>query len=267
MRPQDAAMEMQMSWSATQYSKFEAERNRPIRDLLAQLPGDDVASAADIGCGPGNSTELLKQRFPEATVIGMDSSPDMIEAARKRMPGTGFEIADIATWQNPGPFDVILSNAALQWVPDHRALLPALIAKLKRGGCLAVQMPDNLDEPAHILMRETAVDGPWAAALANASKARGTRQSADWYYRLLREAASGVDIWRTTYHHPLVGGPPAIVEWFKGTALRPFLDPLDAAQRAGFLERYTAAIAQAYPALPDGSVLLPFPRLFFVATR
>jgi trans-aconitate 2-methyltransferase len=260
-------MEMPMSWSATQYSKFEAERNRPIRDLLAQLPGDDVASAADIGCGPGNSTELLKQRFPAAMVIGMDSSSDMIEAARKRMPGTGFEIADIASWQNPGPFDVILSNAALQWVPDHRALLPALIAKLKDGGCLAVQMPDNLDEPAHVLMRETAADGPWAAALVNASKARGPRQSADWYYRLLRESASGVDIWRTTYHHPLAGGPEAIVEWFKGTALRPFLDPLDAAQRTGFLERYTAAIAQAYPALPDGSVLLPFPRLFFVATR
>lgn len=256
-----------MTWSATQYTKFEAERNRPIIDLLARIPAGDVGVAADIGCGPGNSTELLKERFPQASIIGMDSSPDMIEAARKRLPGLSFEVDDIATWRNPGPFDVILANAALQWVPDHQALLPGLVAKLKVGGCLAVQMPDNLDEPAHILMRETAADGPWAATLKDASKARVARQEADWYYRVLRETGAEVDIWRTTYFHVLAGGPAAIVEWFKSTGLRPFINPLDESQRAGYLERYTAAVAKAYPALPDGSVLLPFPRLFFVAVR
>lgn len=254
-----------MSWSAAQYSKFEDERNRPIRDLLAQIPTSEVTAAADIGCGPGNSTELLQQRFPDAAVIGMDSSPDMIDAARNRLPNLQFEIGDIAQWHNPGPFDVILANAALQWVPDHAALLPALLGKLARGGSLAVQIPDNLDEPAHRLMRETARDGPWSDKLVAAPRAN-IRQNADWYFRALRAAGARVDVWRTTYYHPLAGGAGAIVEWFKGTGLRPFIEPLNDEERAAFLARYQAAIAQAYPAQPDGTVLLPFPRLFFVAT-
>lgn len=256
-----------MNWSAVQYSKFEAERNRPIRDLLAQLDGREAGSAADLGCGPGNSTQLLRVRFPDARIVGMDSSPDMIAAARKRLPDVAFEIGDIATWSNSQRFDVLLSNAALQWVPDHSALLPALLERLNPGGSLAVQMPDNLDEPAHVLMRETASEGPWAATLANAAKAREPRRSAGWYHRVLRDAGADVDVWLTTYQHSLAGGAPAIVEWFKGTGLRPFLDPLDEAQRAGYLARYLAAVAEAYPAQPDGSVLLPFPRLFFIATR
>lgn len=256
-----------MIWSAAQYGTFENERNRPIHDLLARLPGLDAAMAADLGCGPGNSTELLQQRFPQATVIGIDSSPDMIAAARKRLPGHDFALADIAAWAAPGPFDVILANAALQWVPDHAALLPALMSKLRPGGSLAVQMPDNLDEPAHVLAREIAADGPWAAKLAGAADSRAERRGPSWYYRILRETGAEVDIWRTTYHHALAGGPPAIVEWFRGAGLRPFLDPLDAPEQDGFLSRYTQAVAKGYPALPDGSVLLPFPRLFFIATR
>lgn len=256
-----------MTWSATQYTKFEAERNRPIFDLLAQLPPLESGLGADLGCGPANSTELLKRHSPGLELVGMDSSPEMIEAANKRMPGTRFELGDIATWANPAPVDVILANASLQWVPDHQALMPALIDKLKIGGRLAVQMPDNLEEPAHVLMRETAANGPWAGVLANSANARTARQEVDWYYRLLRGAAAEVDIWRTTYYHVLAGGASGIVEWFKGTGLRPFINPLDEAQRAAYLERYTAAVAKAYPALPDGSVLLAFPRLFFVARR
>lgn len=255
-----------MTWSATQYTKFEAERNRPVRDLLDHIPTQIVRTAADIGCGPGNSTELLRARFPEAALTGMDSSPDMIDAARKRLPQVRFELADIAAWPDPGPFDVILANAALQWVPDHATLLPALVGKLAAGGSLAVQVPDNLDEPAHRLMRGVAASGPWADKLANAADSRAPRHAADWYYRVLREQVPTVDVWRTTYHHPLAGAA-AVVEWFKATGLRPFLGPLDDAERAAYLERYQAAIAGAYPALPDGSVLLAFPRLFFVATR
>jgi trans-aconitate 2-methyltransferase len=256
-----------MSWSATQYLKFEDERNRPIRDLLANIPNGGVARAADIGCGPGNSTELLLARFPDARVVGMDSSPDMIQAARARLPAIQFEVADIAHWSDPGPFDLILANAVLQWVPGHAALLPALIDKLAPGGSLAVQMPDNLDEPSHSLMREVAASGPWAGELAQAAAARTARQGAHWYYGLLRTVAGKVDIWRTTYHHPLAGGAEAVVEWFKGSGLRPFLEPLTPGERADFLSQYQAAITAAYPALPDGTVLLPFPRLFFVATR
>lgn len=256
-----------MSWSPTQYTKFENERNRPVHDLLAHIATPDPKTAADIGCGPGNSTELLQARFPHARVTGMDSSQNMIDAARKRLPEIAFEVGDIAGWASRERFDVILANAALQWVPDHAALLPALLDRLAGGGSLAVQMPDNLDEPAHVLMRETAAQGPWAATLAGAAKAREPRRSVDWYYRVLREAGATVDIWRSIYHHPLADGAPAIVEWFKGTGLRPFIDPLDEADRAGYLERYTSAVAKAYPAQPDRSVLLPFPRLFFVATR
>ncbi|UFN50837.1 trans-aconitate 2-methyltransferase [Roseomonas sp. OT10] len=256
-----------MTWSATQYTRFEDERTRPVRDLLAQLPQRPVAAAIDLGCGPGNSTELLRARFPGAAVSGLDSSADMLAAARQRLPEVAFVLGDIAAWDGPERYDVILANASLQWVPDHAALLPALVRRLAPGGQLAVQMPDNLDEPAHRLMREVAAEGPWAARLAAATAARAPRRGAGWYVATLRGLGTRVDAWITTYHHPLAGGAAAVVEWFKGSGLRPFLDPLDAAERSEFLRRYEAGVARAYPALEDGTVLLPFPRLFFVATR
>ena len=190
----------------------------------------------------------------------------MIEAARKRLPDIAFEVADIREWRPKAPLDVILANAVLQWIPDHETLFPALIAKLSPGGALAVQMPDNLDEPSHRLMGEVASDGPWAAKLKDAAGARAERHLADWYFRLLRPHAPHVDVWRTTYFHPLAGAR-AIVEWLKGTGLRPFLDPLEESEREAFLARYEEAIAKAYPAEADGTVLLPFPRLFVVAAR
>lgn len=256
-----------MDWSAKQYTAFEDERTRPVRDLLAAVPGQAASAAVDLGCGPGNSTELLLRRFPGAEVTGLDSSPDMIAAAQARLPQLRFQVADIAAWDAAGPFDAILANAVLHWLPDHAGLLPRLAAKLAPGGSLAVQMPDNLDEPAHRLMREVAAEGPWAAKLARAAAAREAVGTPDWYYGVLRPHCARVDVWRTTYHHLLPGGADGIVEWFKGSGLRPFLAPLDAAETAGFLAEYRSRIAGAYPALPDGSVLLPFPRLFLVATR
>ena len=256
-----------MSWSAKQYVTFENERNRPIRDLLAAVPDIDARTVVDIGCGPGNSTEALMARFPAATASGFDSSPDMIEAARKRLPQVHFDIADINAWNAPGPFDVILANAVFQWLPDHASLFPALVAKLSPGGSLAVQMPDNLEEPAHRLMREIAADGPWASKLSEVAKARTPMASPAWYFELLRSCGAKPDVWRTTYHHALAGGADAVVEWFKGSGLRPFLEPLTEDERLAFLERYKTAVGLAYPALPDGTVLLPFPRLFVIAVR
>ncbi|MHC8378679.1 trans-aconitate 2-methyltransferase [Pseudomonas sp. MDT1-16] len=256
-----------MSWSAKQYVAFEDERTRPARDLLAAIPAVEARSAIDIGCGPGNSTELLVERFANATVRGLDSSTDMIDAARKRLPQVQFDTADIDTWNENGPFDVIFANAVLQWVPDHATLLPSLAARLTQGGSLAIQMPDNLNEPSHRLMREVAADGPWASKLADAAGQRTEMASASDYYSMLRSHCARVDIWRTTYHHPLAGGASGVVEWFKGSGLRPFLQPLDEAEKAQYLNQYQAALEQAYPALSDGSVLLPFPRLFIVATR
>jgi trans-aconitate 2-methyltransferase len=244
---------------------FERERTRPVADLLNAVPIAGIQTAADIGCGPGNSTEALAARAPGASILGLDSSVDMIEAARRRLPRVRFVVADIVGWSDPGPYDLILANAALQWVPHHETLFPALVDKLARGGCLAVQMPDNLDEPAHRLMRETAACGPWAAKLGDVS--RPPLRPPQGYYAMLAPSCSQVDVWRTVYYHPLAGGPGAVVEWLKGTGLRPFLAPLSAHERSAFLERYGDAVARAYPALPDGTVLLPYPRLFIVATR
>src|SRR5690242_8286025 len=255
-----------MPWSASQYLKFEDERTRPVRDLIAAIPTTEASRAIDLGCGPGNSTAVLMARYPEASVTGVDSAEDMVRAARERLPSVSFELADIATWQTPGPCDVILANAVLHWVPGHAVLLPRLVEALTSGGSLAVQMPDNLGEPSHILMRQVADDGPWATKLAGAQGERSQVEPAAWYYSLLRPRCARIDVWHTTYHHPL-GGIDAIVEWFKGSGLRPFLAPLDEGERAEYLLRYRAALARAYPVEPDGSVLLPFPRLFFIATR
>lgn len=255
-----------MTWSAKQYSSFEDERTRPVRDLLAALPIQNVRVAVDLGCGPGNSTEALAHRFPDALVTGLDNSSDMVASARKRLPDLTFDEADIGAWNPSEAFDVILANASLQWLPDHAQLYPHLISKLAPGGLLAVQTPDNLEEPAHRLMREVAADGPWASILGKNSPLP-PRHPADWYYQMLRPHSTRLDIWRTTYFHPLAGGATAVVEWFKGSALRPYLAQLDPANQTAFLERYQAAIAQAYTPLPDGTVLLPFPRLFVVAGR
>ncbi|SEM37456.1 trans-aconitate 2-methyltransferase [Pseudomonas sp. ok272] len=256
-----------MSWSAKQYVAFEDERTRPARDLLAAIPIQDARSVIDLGCGPGNSTQLLVERFPSASVRGLDSSQDMIDAARQRLPQVRFDTADIATWSEPGPFDVIFANAVFQWLPDHARLLPSLVAKLASGGSLAIQMPDNLEQPPHRMMREVAANGPWASKLADVAGQRTTLADANSYYQMLCTCSSRVDVWRTTYHHPLAGGPAAVVEWFKGSGLRPFLEPLDEAQKAQYLAQYLDAIEPYFPVLADGSVLLPFPRVFIVATR
>ncbi|HEX8596156.1 MAG TPA: trans-aconitate 2-methyltransferase [Pseudomonas sp.] len=253
-----------MTWSAKQYSLFEQQRTRPVLDLVAAIPTQRVQTAVDLGCGPGNSTEVLAARYPDAQVTGLDSSENMLTDARQRLPALAFERADIAAW-NPGrPLDVILANASLQWVPDHGALYPRLVSKLSPGGSLAVQTPDNLQEPAHRLAREIAAKGPWASKIAAVK--HPDRHDASFYYSLLKPHCASVDVWRTTYFHPLQGHQ-AVVEWFKGSALRPYLEPLDEAEKRAFLERYLVAISEAYPALEDGTVLLPFPRLFVMATR
>jgi trans-aconitate 2-methyltransferase len=219
----------------------------------------------DVGCGPGNSTEALALRFPRARLRAFDSSADMIDAARRRMPQVPFEVADVVPWSTGAArFDVILANAVLQWVPDHTTLFAALARKLTRGGALAVQMPDNLTEPAHEFMRQVALAGPWAGKLAAASGARTALEPASWYVDRLTALGCRVEVWRTTYFHALEG-PAAIVEWFKGSGLRPFLDPLNAEERTEYVRRFTAAVATAYPPLADGRVLLAFPRLFIVA--
>ena len=253
-------------WSARQYLKFEDDRTRPSRDLIAQVPLREASRVFDLGCGPGNSTELLIERFPHAEVVGLDSSEDMLRQARERLPGRAFIQADLATWAPAERADLLFGNAVFQWVPDHPAVLQRLIRSLPEGGVLAVQMPDNTDEPALALMREVAQQGAFAGHPGLTNAARDTLPRPGEYYDLLKPDCAYIDIWHTVYNH-VMAGPEAIVEWFKGSALRPFISALDAGARKDFLASYTAQIAQAYPARFDGKVLLRFPRLFILAVR
>jgi trans-aconitate 2-methyltransferase len=253
-------------WDASLYLTFEEERTRPARDLLARVPLRSATRVVDLGCGPGNSTELLVQRFPNAHVVGIDTSDDMLQAARGRLSVATFVKSDVASWEPDGPLDLLFGNAVLQWLPDHERLLIRLMTFLAPGGVLALQMPDNLDEPSHALMRETAAEGPWASRLAGAAGARERLLPAGGYYDVLAPHAESVDLWRTEYHHPLADAA-AIAIWLRGTGLKPFLDPLDETERAGFLTAYTAKIAAAYEPRVDGRVLLGFPRLFVLARR
>jgi len=253
-------------WSSTQYLKFADERTRPARDLLAQVPLKAPHLVYDLGCGPGNSTELLIARYPEARITGLDSSPDMLAKARRSYPHAHFIEGDLASWQPMEEPDLLFANAVFQWVPDHLEVLGRLLATLPKGGVLAVQMPDNLDEPSHVAMRATAAEGPWAAKLRKLGQPRDRLPSPATYYGALKPQAAQVDIWHTIYNHPLMGAD-GIVEWVKGTGLRPYIDPLDQDEREGYLAQYRASIAKAYPLTSDGKVLLRFPRLFIVCVK
>ncbi len=253
-------------WSAKQYLKFEDERTRPPRDLLAQVPLARPRRVVDLGCGPGNSTELLGERYPQSEVAGLDSSPDMLRKARERLPNCKFIEADIATWQPEPGTDLIFGNAVMQWLPDHPAIMRRLLEGVASGGVLAIQMPDNTREPALRFQREVGESGPWRDHPEVKAAPRDDLPSVDDYYDLLRPACSHLDIWHIVYNH-VMASPAAITEWFKGSSLQPFLSPLDAATREQFLAAYTKKIVGAYKPRHDGKVLLRFPRLFILAVR
>jgi trans-aconitate 2-methyltransferase len=253
-------------WSADQYLKFEDERTRPSRDLLAQIPLSAPRRVIDVGCGPGNSTELLVERWPQAEIIGIDTSADMLRRARERLPEQTFVEVNVAHWVPPANTDLLFANAIFQWVPEHLRQLQRLLDELPSGGVLAVQMPDNLDEPSHLMMREVAHSGPWKETLADAARAKEVLPRPGAYYDALRPLCQRIEIWHTIYNHVLAEAT-AIVEWVKGTGLRPFVDPLEPAERKEFLREYTARIAAAYPPQADGKVLLRFPRLFVIAIK
>jgi trans-aconitate 2-methyltransferase len=256
-----------MTWSSEQYLKFEDERTRPARDLLQAVPTVRVAAAADLGCGPGNSTELLVEHFPYAKIVGVDNSSEMIAAARERLPYVQFRLGQVEDWNEPGPWDLLFANAVFHWTGNHERLFKRLAERLAPWGSLAIQMPDNLDEPSHTAMSEVAETPAFVDKLAKAARTRTAIRSPDWYYALLKPLCSRVDIWRTTYYHPLAGGVDAIVEWVRGTGLIPFLKPLTNKEQEAFLGVYKMTLAKSYKPLPDGTVILPYPRLFIVATR
>jgi trans-aconitate 2-methyltransferase len=252
------------AWDAGQYLRFADERTRPALDLLARLDLAAPRRVVDLGCGPGNSTLLLRQRWPEAAVTGLDSDADMLAAARRDHPGIDFVAGDIAAWAPAERSDLVFANASLQWVGDHASLLPRLVAAVAPGGALAVQMPRNHDFQTHALMRRTAAEGPWRDRLAGARDPSPVRPP-EFYYDTLAPLCRRIVLWETNYIQ-IMDGVPAIIEWLHGTGLRPFLARLDAAEQPQFLARYTTLLTAAFPPQADGKVLLPYPRLFFIAT-
>ncbi|WP_297207497.1 trans-aconitate 2-methyltransferase [uncultured Pluralibacter sp.] len=247
-------------WNPSLYLQFASERTRPAAELLARIAKPVAHDIADLGCGPGNSTALLRDAWPDAAIVGVDNSPAMLEQARSALPDCQFVEADIGGWRPDRPLDVLYANASLQWINDHETLFPHLASLLAKDGVLAVQMPDNWREPSHTLMRQVAEEMNITAS------ARAPLAGVRRYYDLLSESGCEVDIWQTTYYHPMASHQ-AIIEWLSATGLRPYLQPLEAAAQQAFLARYAALLAEHYPRQQNGQVLLAFPRLFIVARK
>ena len=243
--------------------RFSDERLRPVVDLAAHIDHPGPRRVVDLGCGTGNGLPILSARFPGAEVVGVDGSEAML--AQARASGFATERADIAEWEPSAPVDVVFSNAALHWLPAHRSLFPKLIGRLPADGILAVQMPAMHAQPVRALQAEVAASGPWAAKLSGVASALPILEPAD-YYDVLVGITAAVDIWMTEYQHVLRGEDP-VVQWAMGTSLRPYLAALDPADHPAFLSAYSHALRPHYRSQPDGSVLLPFRRLFIVARR
>ena len=251
-------------WEPAQYLKFTEPRLRPALDLLAAVPLARAEHIYDLGCGPGNMAAHLRARWPEAAITGVDSSAEMLAVARAAHPDVTWAEADLAAWAPEAPGDILYSNASLQWLGDHGTLFQHLVHCLAPGGVLAAQMPRNFASPSHTLIREVAADGPWSGRLEGVGP-RDPVGAPESYYEHLAPHARTIDIWETVYLHALEGLDP-VVEWNRGTALRPVLAALDdEAERAAFLAEYAGRVRAAYPPRPDGRTLFPFRRLFIVA--
>ena len=257
-------------WDPGLYLKFADHRLRPALELLDRVPPASASMIYDLGCGAGQVTRIMAERWPEATVHGLDNSKEMLQQAAQEPSSVRWVEADIRAWQPEGEIDLIYSNATLQWVADHQELFPRLLGYLKPGGCLAVQMPLSWDAPSHQLMRETLANGGEQGRALGSDTLRQTVarrwvDDAEAYYDLLAGRTSSLDIWETEYLQVLEGADP-VLEWVKGTGLRPILNGLDGQEREIFLREYTLRLRAVYPTRSSGYTLYPFRRLFIVAT-
>ena len=254
-----------MVWDPKTYLAFNAERTRPAADLLARIALQTPKRIVDLGCGPGNSTALLRARWPEADITGVDSSPEMLRDARASGVDARFIEGDITTWTPEAPYDLVFSNAVLQWIGDHETLIPRLFSFVAPGGAFAFQVPRNYDELCQVLVRKAASDPRWAAQLMSVR---------DWwnglapehYYDLLASDAAAVDVWETRYFH-ILEGEDAVFRWMMGTSLRPFAAALASPAREEFLEHYRGLLADAYRPRSNGKTVHRFLRLFAVAHK
>jgi trans-aconitate 2-methyltransferase len=256
-----------LDWNPNQYLKFAGERTQPCRDLAARIPVADPRRVIDLGCGPGNSTAVLRERWPNAEFTGLDSSAGMIERARSEHPGDQWITADIAGWAtgSDGQYDVVFSNAALQWVEDHARVYPQLLAHVARGGTLAIQIPGNINALPHRLMRDVAASSAWSRWFPPGKLREWHHHEMEFYYDLLAPVAARLDLWVTEYIH-ILPDAQAIVEWYRGTGLRPFLELLETdADRERFASDYLEHLRPHFPTRPAGGVLFPFRRIFLIA--
>jgi trans-aconitate 2-methyltransferase len=256
-----------MGWDPTQYLEFADHRHRPALDLLARVPAVTPRRVVDLGCGHGRLTRLLAERWPDAEVTGIDDSPAMLDRARADDPAgwVRWRLADIGALDLEASPDVVVSNAALHWIPDHDHYFPTLMRQLAPRGVLAVQMPRNHDAPSHTTIAETVADRAWRERLTPLLPGRPVG-SPQHYHDLLSPDVAHLDIWETTYLHALTG-PDPVLEWTLGSVLRPLLDALEPAEREPFLAAHGARLRAAYPPRYDGVTLFPFRRLFLVAQR
>jgi trans-aconitate 2-methyltransferase len=255
-----------MSWDPDTYLAFADHRERPIAELMGRIPPLEVARAVDLGCGTGNSTAAIAKRFPSADLTGVDNSPQMLAKAKKDLPSATWIQADVSQWQVLHGFDLILSNAALHWVPGHNELFARLLNGLNKGGALAVQMPRNFAAPSHILLFETAKDGPWADKVGDL-KPFAPMDPASAYYGRIAPHVRHFDMWETTYYQVLEG-EDAVFNWVSGSALTAYLPKLEeGAERDAFCETYKSRLKKVYPKSEDGKTLFAFTRLFMVAVK
>jgi len=255
------------AWNPAQYLRFEEERTRPCRHLAARVSVEVPKRVIDLGCGPGNSTAVLIDRWPGAEISGLDRSAEMLAQARTAHPEMEWVQGDISDWAASGDerFGVVFSNAALQWVGRHEAVFPRLLKRVAGGGALAVQMPSRFESPAHRVTREMAQSERWRARFAGVRDWHA--HEASFYYDELALEAARVELWETEYLHVL-DGPEGILEWYRGTGLRPYLSALaGAGERGEFEAEYLEQIRAAYPRRADGRVLFPFRRIFLVAYK
>jgi trans-aconitate 2-methyltransferase len=253
-----------MAWDSGQYLKFEVERTQPARDLAARIAVGDVRDVLDVGCGPGNSSRVLAERFPGARVRGIDSSPEMIAAAAAKHGDLEFSLCDAGKdlGKLGRTFDVVFSNACIQWIPDHPKLVRDMLGLLRPGGVLAVQTPMNYDEPIHKIIAGLVAGEKWQGAFASPRIFYNLRPGE--YFDLLAEAAGDFTLWQTTYYHVLRSHAD-IMEWYRGTGLRPYLSALPEADRAAFEADVFAEVITQYPKQRDGRIIFRFPRFFFTA--
>ncbi len=254
-----------MPWDPAQYHRFSDHRLRPAIDLLNRVDLESPSVVYDLGAGTGNVTELLATRWPDARIVGVDSSEEMLRKAAERAPNIEWEVGDIATWQPQKPAELIFTNAALHWIPGHKKLFSELMSSVAPGGVLAVQMPRNFGAPSHTSMAEAAANGPWRGVIEPLLRPAPV-ESPPFYIEVLTGMSESLDVWETEYQQILTGDNP-VKEWTKGTWLRPLLDALEEPERGGFEMAYADLVASHYPKQSDGTTVFPFKRLFIVAKR